>query len=379
MNQTLAIFLDAYRELNARKLFWVVLILSGVVVLAFLGLSVGDQGIQLFGMQVGRPFPISPDDRPLIYKTLFFELGVQWWLTWIATILALISTAGIFPELLTGGSIDLFLSKPIGRVRLFLTKYVAGLAFVFLQVFVFSAASFLVLGIRGGVWVPGVFLAVPVVVCFFSYVYSVCVLLGVITRSTLMALLLAGIFWIVVIGTHVAERQLLRSQIKDEIVAARYDRQIREKEADLAKFQAAAAATTEPSVLQQARVTTAQARLADLRARLKEISPTKVKWHEALYAAKTLLPKTTETVQLLKRWLISATEFQNESRDAEADAASDEPKKLFFNVTTDDIAAEVRTQKALRERSVTWVVGTSLGFEAVMVGLAAFVFWRRDY
>ena len=31
MTQTMAIFLDAYRELNSRKLFWITLILSGVV------------------------------------------------------------------------------------------------------------------------------------------------------------------------------------------------------------------------------------------------------------------------------------------------------------------------------------------------------------
>ena len=34
MTQTLALLLDAYRELNAKKLFWVVLAISLIVVLS---------------------------------------------------------------------------------------------------------------------------------------------------------------------------------------------------------------------------------------------------------------------------------------------------------------------------------------------------------
>src|SRR5580692_11650279 len=96
----------------------------------------------------------------------------------------------MFPDLLTGGSIDLYLSKPISRLRLFLTKYFTGLLFVGFQVGAFSAASFLVLAIRGQVWIWGVFLAIPIVLVFYSYLYCVCVLIGVLTRSTLTAILL---------------------------------------------------------------------------------------------------------------------------------------------------------------------------------------------
>ena len=56
------------------------------------------------------------------YKRLFVSIGIEIWLAWIALILALASTAGIFPDLMTAGSIDLFVSKPIGRLRLFLTE-----------------------------------------------------------------------------------------------------------------------------------------------------------------------------------------------------------------------------------------------------------------
>ncbi len=51
MTQTLALLLDAYRELNAKKMFWVVLILSALVVIAFAGTGINERGITMFGMQ----------------------------------------------------------------------------------------------------------------------------------------------------------------------------------------------------------------------------------------------------------------------------------------------------------------------------------------
>src|SRR5262249_27024692 len=169
MSQTLALFHDAYRELNSRKMFWVCLILSGVIVLSFLAVGVNAAGsVSLFGMDTSWTLPISKAE---LYGLIFTNLGVGMWLTMIGLILALVSTASIFPELITGGSIDLYLSKPISRPRLFLTKYLAGLMFAALQVLVFSAACFIVIGVRGGVWLPRLFLAVPIVVCFFSYLF----------------------------------------------------------------------------------------------------------------------------------------------------------------------------------------------------------------
>jgi len=130
IRQTLAIFLDAYRDLNARKLFWVTLILTAVFVGAFALLGVNDKGLKVIAWQIEMPRQMAL----YAYKSTFRPLIISVWLTWAATILALISTAGIFPDLITGGSIELYLSKPLGRARLFAPKYPAGLALGTLQV-----------------------------------------------------------------------------------------------------------------------------------------------------------------------------------------------------------------------------------------------------
>ncbi len=210
MTQTWAIFLEAYRNLNSKKLFWLVLILSALVVMAFACLGINENGLKIAFWQIDNNVlntkQMPPDQ---FYKAMFVQIGIGIWLSWLATILAIISTAGIFPDLLTSGSIDLFVSKPISRLRLFITEYAAGLLFVALQVTIFSAACFLVIGLRGGAWEPGLFLAVPIMVCFFSYLFSVSTLLGVLTRSTVAALLLTLLFWFFVWAIGTAENTLL--------------------------------------------------------------------------------------------------------------------------------------------------------------------------
>ena len=196
MTKTFALLLDSYRELNAKRLFWVTLFLSGLVVAVFFVVGIDKGAFTFFGWRSQLQYQwVSLITPALFYKILFVYFGIGFWLGWIGCILALVSTAGIFPDLIASGSIDLYLSKPIARLRLFVTKFVGGLLFVTLQVGVFAVASFLLLGLRGKTWEPSIFLAVPLVVLMFSYLFAICILLGVMTRSTIAALLLTLLIW----------------------------------------------------------------------------------------------------------------------------------------------------------------------------------------
>ena len=159
LTQTTAMLVDAYRELNAKKLFWITLVLSGLCVVVFGITGINEEGITALWFTLPIPVNSNIISPELFYKTAFLNLGIGIWLTWIATVLALVSTAGIFPTLLTGGQIETMLSKPISRTRLFLTKFITGLLFVGLQVSLFCIASILVIGLRGGTWMPEILLA----------------------------------------------------------------------------------------------------------------------------------------------------------------------------------------------------------------------------
>ncbi len=220
--QTWAILVDSYRLVLSRKLFWISLIISGVVVLAYASIGFDDTGwFFLFGMthfeddyiRAGSPWAVG------LYLGIFSQFIVGFWLTWAATILALISTAPIFVDFMADGSIDLVLAKPLSRVKLFFVKYLGGLLFVLLQVGVFSLGVFLCVGWRIGQWNWSIFSAIPLVLVFFSYLYGFNVLMNVITRSSLASILMTILFWFMIYSVQQTESVLNVLKLQSEIAA----------------------------------------------------------------------------------------------------------------------------------------------------------------
>jgi hypothetical protein len=371
MTQTLAILVDAYRELNARKLFWLTLILSLVVVLAFGLVGVTPTGLKIIVWDLESEVLNSRFIKPdVFYKGLFTGFGIKFWLGWLASILALVSTASIFPDLIGSGSIDLVLSKPIGRLRLFLTKFLGGLLFVALQVTVFAVACFVVIGLRGGVWEPGLLLSIPIVLGFFSYLFSVMVLFGMITRSTIASLLLTLLVWFLIFGLHTAESAVMLGRIGADL-------RVESVQKDLARTQAAATQPVDDTASSQIRKQTAESRLKDLTTEIAAAHAGQSRWttvHRILFGAKTIFPKTSETVELLERWLIDTADLpEPEERESEPLTFGDRSGRVSGKKIHQQFLQEIRS------RSVYWVLGTSFLFEGVVVGLAAWIFCRRDY
>ena len=393
IRQTATIFVDAYRELNAKKMFWIVLVLSLVCVaaLACVGIfedkdehGVVHRGITLLIWK----FPIQIFDyynlpKKTFYNLMFYSVGFNIWLTWAATILALISTSGIIPDFITGGSVEMVLSKPIGRARLFLTKYAAGLLFVILQVSIFSAASWLVIGLRAGAWEAVLFVAIPIVVAMFSFLFAFQVLIGMLTRSAIASLMITICLWLCIWALHVAESgPLLEFAVRKdhevllrEADLERYTAQVEDKKAVAARPEGGPEAEKAAASLAQMQTT-----LADKEARLagaRQDQGTLNKVHAILFATKTVLPKTTETMELLQRSLVSAAELDDFI------SKTPEPPRERRHAGDDVRVSEVSVRKEMerikRERSVGWVLGTSLLFEGVIVGIAAWLFCRRDF
>lgn len=393
LTQTLALLLDAYRELNAKKLFWITMLLSGVVVLAFAAVGINEQGLTIFHWEL--PFAISTAtvSKEMFYKQfLFMGLGVKFWLAWGATILALVSTAGIIPDFVTSGSMPVMLAKPISRVRLFLTKYAMALLFVALQVGVFSAASFVVLGLRAQLWEPAVFLAIPMVIVFFSYLYCVCALIGLLTRSTIAALILTGLFWFSLFAVNVTEGALLSFRTLQEQRVVAFDRSIEQERARVDAM-SGSQAPAEGGILNtlrqnilipEERQVRAEQRLQKLEERralaAKDLAGV-TRWHNGSLAVKTALPKTQETIQLTERVLIdlaSLTEAVPEQAGG-FEAMPSVQGDAELGVRVDDREVQRELLRKQRSRSAWWIVGTSLVFEGLVLAIACLVFWRRDY
>ncbi len=352
MTQTSAILLAAYRNLNSRKLFWITLAISGVGVLAVAMIGVNARGFRLAFWQFDSPLLNSSQVTPAeFYKAVFVHLGIRWWLSVGAIVLALVSTAGVFPDLISSGSIDLYVCRPISRWRLLLTQYAGSLAFVALQVTVFAVASFLVIGCRGGSWEPGVLLAIPLVTCIFSYLFSVCVLLGIATRSTVAALLLTLLFWFVLFGLGVADEFTLGIKTMKKHGVDPFNMQADAGRGPRATFGRQPGSHGSPPG--------SPAASGD---RPAESSG----WETAyrlIHGVRTVVPKTAETADLMNRWLLRAANLKGGSNERE--------NRMF--------AAQKEIIETANSQPVSWILGTSLAFEAVMLAWAAWIFSRRDF
>lgn len=422
--QTAAIFRDAYRELNSKRMFWIVLSISAAVVIA-LGLpSNNATGIGIFGMNLDFPILSTKAVSPTgFYKFLLFWVGVTFWLTWGVTPLALISTASMIPDMVTSGSIDLVLSKPIGRPRLFLTKYLSGLMFVALQAAVFGVGAVLLIGIRAGTWDLKPLMTIPLVTLFFSYIYCMCALVGLVTRSTLAALLATIILWLGISAMTTVEHVLLDQRLQRQANVTRITAQLEtvnrtldmistrlqsepvgDAEADPADDPADASdsSTTDPlpgtdrrrgppgarrlqnlldtgqrlastalnlhdpAVLRQR-----QAELLRQKGQLERELPERqeslangIKWHRYFYASALILPKTGETKRLFQRYVVDKDDLEGFL-------------KLLTEQSGDQNSRAMEDE--LDRRGLWWVLGTSLLFEGAVLGLACIIFSRRDF
>ncbi len=339
MRATLAILWDSFQLLRARRLFWVALAISMFVALIYASIGFNEKGMSVFFgwkqfdndiLQEGKP------EAAAFYTMLFTDIIARFWLAWFAIGLALISTANIFPEFLAEGSIGISMSKPVGRIRLFLLKYFGGLLFVALQVGLFTLIVFLSLGLRLGEWNFTLFWAVPVVTFVFSLVYVVAVWIGVWTKSTLAALLAAGVVWGVSLLAQWTENFFYQT------------------------------AHLLPEAGMKVDFKTGEATSGNE----MEKSTGMAKAHGIAKTITSPLPKTRDCTLYLKRLI----------RFPERDS-------LLSGVTFDMLLSgelpDPKLAGAIRrmeDRHSAWYVfGTSTAFELIILGFAGWIFVRRDY
>ena len=388
MKQTLAILLDGYRELNHRKLFWLVLVLSGLVVVAFAAVGNDEEGLTFFHWSIPFPF-VSTAMIPKadFYKIVFSQFGLGLWLSFAATIVALISTASIVPDFVDRGSIDLMLSKPIGRVRLFLTKFASGLLFAGLQVTVFTVAAFFVIGLRAGDWEPWLFVSIPLFLLVYSYLFSVQAVVGLLTRSVIASIIVVFLFWGTLFLVQSGDGVTLAWRVTQEIVTERKAErieafQVRTLEAEDLRSELALR-VSEGDEEAQTELADAEKESDTRAARLLRMQEEQEDDLRVLgiatevnfwfHLANTMLPKTGETVDLLERIL-------RDRAGMVIPVGDEDDTQRQFGAMVGPREFDERMRKELGEsHSAVWTIGTSLIFEFVVLAFGAWWFSRRDY
>jgi ABC-2 type transport system permease protein len=121
--------------------------------------------------------------------------------------LGIFATAGIVPSMMEKGTVDLLLSKPLPRSVLLFGRALGGIAAIAINVTLFALAIYVVYGMASGVWYfPFVTLTVGISLFAFLVLYSMVILLNVLTESWVLPMSLAWIH-MMILSTFLTNRE----------------------------------------------------------------------------------------------------------------------------------------------------------------------------
>ena len=242
---------DTFRRARESWVFWMMLALSGVVVLTCLSVSVngaaalarpgenpdflprGDRDAvphKMAGQGVDTPsgdlslafgafrVPLTRDAREAVrFLQVVLAAGIA---DSAGLLLALVWTAGFLPSFLAPRAATLLLAKPVPRRLLFLGKCVGVLAFVAFQATVLVGGTWLALGVRTGIWGGAYWLCLPLLLLQFVIFFSVSALIAAHSRGTAACVLGTLLFWLLCWGMNYGRHAVVSLPLLAPEVAA---------------------------------------------------------------------------------------------------------------------------------------------------------------
>lgn len=112
----------------------------------------------------------------------------------VLLLISVILTSFFIPNMLRKGTLDLVVSKPVGKVQYLIYKYLGGLIFITIVSSITIGGVWFVIGIRSGMWDPRFLITIPALVLSFALLYSFSTLIAVLTRSAIASMLLTIAF-----------------------------------------------------------------------------------------------------------------------------------------------------------------------------------------
>jgi ABC-type transport system involved in multi-copper enzyme maturation permease subunit len=188
---------DVMREAAARWTLIAYFFLSTLFIIIFasaINLDIVDgalAGAKLFGKEVDMRDSVSIEKL-----VLGFETGFSVFLYFICTFLAIFATAHLVPRMQEKGTVDLYLARPVSRVRLLLSRYVAGLILAGSNVIYLMGSIWLIVAWKTGVMNPRFLLAGSIIFLLIAVLLAFAFLVGVVTSSTAVSIMATyGIFF----------------------------------------------------------------------------------------------------------------------------------------------------------------------------------------
>ncbi|MEL6742082.1 MAG: hypothetical protein AAFO67_00610 [Planctomycetota bacterium] len=383
MSLLIAMLIDTWRELTSRFLFWIVLAISAFIVLLLTSVGFDETGISLWwGLSHSEHDLLRRGTRNLdvVYRAFFSDVLVGFWLTYAATFLGLISTASVFPDFLSGGGVDMLLAKPRRRASIFMAKFVASLLFAAVPVTLVCLGVLLSMRMALGVWEFEILSALPYVLLFYSSLFAVCVLVGTITRSALASLLLTVVIWGLFLAASAVESTagFAYDQIQEDIERVQNGDDVPKNKRRRRGPPRAVQVEMEEDEFDQASLEESAFDRAARLESLEEFAANAALTERIASAIRWPLPKGVEIIDLMRERI--TPEDDPNFFIAFGMTMSGQPIELAETVGSlaDQVTDNILSARKVR-RSNRYVIGTTVLFQAITLGLAIGWFTRRDY
>lgn len=185
------IFLDTFQESFRNKMFLFFFIVASLII-GSIGLALNMdvvngvmRGVSFMGNELRVPAFTVKQWVESLQSGLAMVIGT------FGLFLALMATSTLFPALLQKGSIDLLLCRPIPRWRVITARFLGGASIMAFNAAYLFLGVWVVLGWKSGVWNHGFPLATIFAIFAFVVLFSVVMIVSVMTESGPAGLLAA--------------------------------------------------------------------------------------------------------------------------------------------------------------------------------------------
>ena len=182
---------DVMREAAARWTLIAYFCLSTIFIIIFalavnLDIVNGSlAGARLFGKEV----QMSGNEISIEKLVLGFESGFSVVLYFLCTFLAIFATAHLVPRMQEKGTIDLYLARPVARVKLLLSRYVAGLVLAASNIVYLIGSIWIIVIWKTHVVHPRFLLGGALILFVIAVELAFAFVIGVVTSSTAVSIM----------------------------------------------------------------------------------------------------------------------------------------------------------------------------------------------
>lgn len=189
----LAIIQDTFRESFSKKTFIAFFAISNITILIFLFALNLDivKGALAAATLFGQTIDLKNQQIDIRQFVVNVQSGIAVILYGLGIFLSIFATANLIPHMLEKGNIDLLLSKPLSRTKIFLAKYLGSLSIVTFNISYLVVIIWLILSFKTRIWNFGFLYSGALIIITFAIILSFMSLIGVMTRSSALVIMLA--------------------------------------------------------------------------------------------------------------------------------------------------------------------------------------------